>query len=299
MGAFAEIAAGLRRANEVTCFGFSVGQHPALKDRVRAAPFASHGSRGSRISPRHVLLAAVAVAGLTDAMGAHNNSFGTLDFLRNLPLFRDLELCELEAIGAATTEQRVAVGTVLFRRGDPCEGFHVIVLGRVKLALFAADGAEKVVEILGPGQSFGEPVMFIGRPHVLCAEALSESLLLFVHKTAIREAIRRNPEFAHRMLNELSLRLYRLVADIEAYTLKSATERVTGYLLAALPDDAGPGRPADVALAASKSVLASRLNITREHFSRILHELSQAGLIQVSGRNIRVLDPGGLRDRKT
>jgi CRP-like cAMP-binding protein len=232
-------------------------------------------------------------------MGAHNNSFGTLDFLRNLPLFRELDLCELEAIGAATTEQRVPAGTALFRRGDPCDGFHVIVLGRVKLALLAPAGAEKVVEILGPGQSFGEPVMFIGRPHILYAEALADSLLLLIHKTAILEAIQRKPEFAQRMLNELSLRLYRLVADIEGYTLKSATERVTGYLLAALADDTSAGRPAEVVLAASKSVLASRLNITREHFSRILHELSQAGLIQVNGRNIRILDPVRLRDRKT
>jgi len=231
-------------------------------------------------------------------MGAHNNSFGTLDFLRNLPLFRELDLCELDAIGAATTEQRVTAGTVLFRRGDLCDGVHVIVVGRVKLALLAPAGAEKVVEILGPGHSFGEPVMFIGRPHQLYAETLADSLLLLIRKAAILEAIERNPEFARRMLNVLSLRLYRLVADIEAYTLNSATERVTDYLLAALADDASPGRPADVVLAASKSVLASRLNITREHFSRILHELSRSGLIRVSGRNIRILDSAGLRDRK-
>jgi CRP-like cAMP-binding protein len=232
-------------------------------------------------------------------MGAHKDSFGTLDFLRNLPLFRELDLPELEAIGAATTEQRATAGTVLFRHGDPCDGFHVIVVGRVKLALLAPARAEKVVEILGPGQSFGEPVMFIGRPHMLHAETLADSLLLLIHKTAILQAIERNPGLARRMLDEMSQRLYRLVADIEAYTLKSATERVTGYLLASLPEGAGPGRPADVVLAASKSVLASRLNITREHFSRILHELSQAGLIRVSGRSIRVLDPAGLRERKS
>ena len=232
-------------------------------------------------------------------MGAHRDSFGTLDFLRNLPLLRELDLRELEAIGAATTEQRAAAGTVLFHRGDPCDGFHVIVVGRVKLALLAPAGAEKVVEILGPGQSFGEPVMFIGRPHMLHAEAIADSLLLLIHKTAILQAIERNPGLARRMLDEMSQRLYRLVADIEAYTLKSATERVTGYLLASLPQGASPGRPADVVLAASKSVLASRLNITREHFSRILHELSQADLIRVNGRSIRILDPAGLRERKT
>jgi len=231
-------------------------------------------------------------------MGAHKDSFGTLDFLRNLPLFRELEVSELEAIGAATDERRVAAGTVLFRRGDPCDGFHVIVIGRVKLALLTPAGAEKVVEILGPGQSFGEAVMFLGKPQMLYAEAIADSLLLFIRGRAIMHAIERNPELARRMLDEMSLRLYRLVADIEAYTLKNATERVTGYLLASLPDEIGPEGPADVLLAASKSVLASRLNITREHFSRILHELSQAGLIRVSGRNIRILDPAGLRERK-
>lgn len=230
-------------------------------------------------------------------MGAHRDSFGTLDFLRNLPLFRELDLAELETICAATDEQRVAAGTALFRRGDPCDGFYVIVFGRVKLALLAPARAEKVVEILGPGQSFGEPVMFLGKAHMLYAEVIAESLLLYIRSDAILDAIARNPELARRMLDAMSERLYRMVADIEAYTLKSATERVAGYLLASLPDEAGAGGPADVVLAASKSVLASRLSITREHFSRILHELSQAGLIRVSGRSIRILDPAALRDR--
>ena len=230
-------------------------------------------------------------------MGAHRDSFGTLDFVRNLPLFRDLEAGELEALGAATIEQRVTAGTVLFRRDDPCDGFHVIVVGRVKLALPAPVGAEKVVVILGPGQSFGEASMFLGRSHTLNAEALADSLLLFIRAGAMLEAIERNPKLARRMLEAMSQRLYSLVVDIEAYTMKNATERVTGYLLAALPEDAGPGREADIQLAASKSVLASRLNVTREHFSRILHELSESGLIRVSGRNIRILDLERLRGR--
>lgn len=231
-------------------------------------------------------------------MGAHRDSFGTLDFLRNLPLFRDLDLSQLEELGAATTEQRVATGTALFRRGDPCDGVHVIVIGRVKLALLGPAGAEKVIEILGPGQSFGESMMFMGKPHVLYAEALADSLLLHIRKDAVVAAVEHSPDFARRMLDELSLRLYRLVADIESYTLKNATERVVGYLLSALEGDALPAQPAEVQLTASKSVLASRLNITREHFSRILHELSEAGLIRVSGRHIHVLDAAGLRQHK-
>jgi CRP-like cAMP-binding protein len=84
------------------------------------------------------------------------------------------------------------------------------------------------------------------------------------------------------------------VHDLEAHTLRSGTQRVIGYLLRDLPEDAADG-PVAVELATSKGVLASRLNITREHFSRILHELSAGALIEVRGRTIRILDPARLR----
>jgi len=217
------------------------------------------------------------------------------EFLRNVPLFRELTDEELDQIAAGTAQVRVPAGTILFQRGDPCSGFHVVVYGQVKLAFGGADGSEKVVEILGPGASFGEAVMFLDRPYVVFAEALADSLVLAIGKAAIFAELERNPRFARRMLAGLAQRLHRLVQDLEAYTLRSGTQRVIGYLLRDLPDDTPGGRPVDVALVTSKGVLASRLNITREHFSRILHDLSEARLIEVHGRTIRILDPERLR----
>jgi CRP-like cAMP-binding protein len=77
-------------------------------------------------------------------------------FLGNLPLFRELGAEEIDRLAKGTRESHIPRGQVLFRRGDRCEGFHVIVYGQIKLAFNAADGAEKVVEIMGPGQSFSE-----------------------------------------------------------------------------------------------------------------------------------------------
>jgi CRP-like cAMP-binding protein len=216
------------------------------------------------------------------------------EFLKNVPLFRELTDEELDRIAAGTAQVRAPAGTILFRRGEPCSGFHVVVYGQVKLAFGAADGSEKVVEILGPGSSFGEAVMFLDKPYVVFAETLADSLLLSIGKQAIFAELERNPRFARKMLAGLAQRLHRLVHDLEAYTLRSGTQRVIGYLLR----DAEEGRPKgaiEVALATSKGVLASRLNITREHFSRILHDLSQSGLIEVHGRIIRILDPERLR----
>ena len=217
------------------------------------------------------------------------------EFLRNLLLFRDLSADEVERIAASTSQVRMATGSILFRKGDPCTGFHVIVYGQVKLAFGASDGSEKVVEILGPGQSFGEAVMFLDKPYAVFAETLTDSLLVHVGRAVILQELERSPDFARRMLGGLAHRLHRIVGDLEGYSLKSGTQRVIGYLLR---DVAGgqTGRTAEVTLPATKSVIASRLSITREHFSRILHELSDAGLIKVSGRNIRFLDIECLRN---
>jgi len=217
------------------------------------------------------------------------------EFLKNVPLFRELTDAELDRIAAGTAQVRAPAGTILFRRGEPCSGFHVIVYGQVKLAFGAADGAEKVVEILGPGSSFGEAVMFLEKPYVVFAETLADSLLLAIGKAGVFAELERNPRFARKMLGGLALRLHGLVHDLEAYTLRSGTQRVIGYLLRDYSEEGEPRAPVEVALATSKGVLASRLNITREHFSRILHDLSGAGLIEVHGRIIRILDPERLR----
>jgi CRP-like cAMP-binding protein len=217
------------------------------------------------------------------------------EFLKNVPLFRELTDAELDRIAAGTAQVRAPTGTILFRRGEACAGFHVVVYGQVKLAFGAADGSEKVVEILGPGQSFGEAVMFLEKPYVVFAETLADSLLLQIGKSGVFAELERNPRFARKMLAGLAQRLHRLVHDLEAYTLRSGTQRVIGYLLRDAPEEGPPQAPIEIALATSKGVLASRLNITREHFSRILHDLSTAGLIEVRGRIIRITDPERLR----
>jgi CRP-like cAMP-binding protein len=146
-----------------------------------------------------------------------------------------------------------------------------------------------VVEIMGPGQSFGEAVMFLEKPYLVFAQALSDTMLLHVARHCVFEEIERNPTFARRMLSGLARRLHMLVKDVEAYSLRSSAERFIGYLLRE------GEAPTEVELSAGKSVVASRLNMTPEHFSRVLAELSGAGLIEVKGKTVRILDLEGLR----
>jgi len=219
----------------------------------------------------------------------------TRAFLANLPMFSEMGPAELDRIAAATLPLYFDKGQSIVQCGDPCTGFHLVVYGQVKLAFTSPQGVEKVVEIIRPGQSFGEALMFLDKAYVVFAQALSDSMLLHVAKQAVFEELGSNP-FGRRMIAGLARRLHGLVRDVEGYTLRSGEERFIGYLLAELPEDTAHGS-ADVNLTPGKSVLASRLNMTPEHFSRILHELAADGLIEVNGRSIRVPDVARLRRR--
>ena len=228
-------------------------------------------------------------------MGVRQLQIKTQAFIANLPMFREMRGEELDRVAAATLPIHAQKGEAIFHCGDPCTGFHVVVYGQVKLGFTSPQGVEKVVEIVRPGQSFGEALMFLDEPYIVFAQALSDSLLLHVAKHAVFEELARDPQFSRRMLSGLSRRLHGLVRDVEAYTLRSGQERVIGYLLADVADVSGNGKPAEVHLTPGKSVIASRLNMTPEHFSRILHDLAANGLIEVNGRAVRIPDLERLR----
>ena len=216
----------------------------------------------------------------------------TQDFLSVLPLFNQLASSELDNIARATTEIKVDRGETVFHRGDPCLGFHTVVYGQIKLAFVSSQGSEKVVEVIGPGHSFGEAMMFMEKPYIVSAQALSDSLLLHVSKSAMFAGIERDPQFARKMLAGLARRIHSLISDVEAYSLNSGTQRVIGYLMK--EGDLLDGD--QVRLAVSKTIIASRLNLTPEHFSRILNDLSTNHMISVNGRDVTILDIHQLRD---
>ncbi len=219
------------------------------------------------------------------------------DFLANIPLLRDAAADEVDRVAAGTRRVYAQKGDVLFRRGDPCEGFWVILYGQVKLAVTSPQGMEKVIEILGPGLTFGEAIMFMDMDYVVSSHALADSLLLHVSKTTVLAELERNPAFARKMLAGLSRRLHGLIRDVESYSMRSGTERVIGFLLRIDGTDNGDdSNTSTVTLPASKVTIASRLNLTPEHFSRVLHDLSAAGLIVVEGKTIQVPDMQRLRD---
>ena len=218
--------------------------------------------------------------------------------LTHIPLFNGLAPEEIARIARGTREIHASKGDILFHKGDPCNGFHLLVYGQIKLAFTSSQGSEKVVEILTQGQSFGEAVMFMEKPYIVFAQALSDSLLLHISKNAVFDELARDHNLCRKMLAGMAMRLHQLMNDVESYSLHSGKQRIIGYLLREIPDSDLNADKVAVSLPTNKGIIASRLNLTQEHFSLILHELSELKLIVVEGRTIHIPSVTKLRQHE-
>jgi len=215
--------------------------------------------------------------------------------LIRLPLFQALNAEEIATLAAHSRPRRLLKGEMLFQKGEVAHGFYVVVFGQIKLAFPSSSGNEKVVEIIGPRQSFGEAAMFAQHAYPVFAQALVDTLLLQVSQDIIFELLATDTSFARRMLAGLGMRLHSLIQDVESYSQRSSTQRVIGYLLQHCPAEEEADGGVEIVLPTSKQIIASRLSLTPETLSRILHDLTEAKLIDMQGKRITIRDLTRLR----
>jgi CRP-like cAMP-binding protein len=206
--------------------------------------------------------------------------------IANLPMFRQVGRPHLAELARHARVQHVRRGATVCRRGEWMTCFFGVAYGMLKLSLRADGGEEKVLRLVGPGETFGEALVFRERPNPLDATALADTMLVVFPSQAVMALLDRDPAFARGLLSSLAERMHGLVEEVEASTLLSARQRVAAYLVS-LSADGGASR---VRLPATKTVIASRLGVTKETFSRLLRELANQGLIGVEKRDIVLRD---------
>jgi CRP-like cAMP-binding protein len=209
-----------------------------------------------------------------------NESPSALAGIRAHHLFAGLSPPQLQRVMSTAQVVTAESGQLLFDRGQPAKHFYVVVDGQVNLVLYSKAGEEKIVDILGPGQSFAEAVMFMAGPvYPVSAVAAGTSRIARFSSTEYISLLRESPETCLRMLGHLSQRLHMRIREIEYLTLESATHRLVRMLETRLPPD-GDG-PHAILLQESRQEIASRLSMKPETLSRILRTLADGGLIEV------------------
>jgi CRP/FNR family transcriptional regulator, dissimilatory nitrate respiration regulator len=216
-----------------------------------------------------------------------------LDIISQAPLFNGLSQEQLNQIRQIAIDKFYDKGQTIFLESDDCNGFYIVVAGKVKIYKVSFEGKEHILHIYGPGNPFGEVPVFSGQKFPANAETLLKSRLLFIPRQAFVDLISEHPSLALNMLAILSRRLRQFTVQIENLSLKEVPARLASYLTY-LADEQATGDI--VSLTISKGQLASLLGTIPETLSRILAKMNKQDLIQVEGRNITLLDRNGLEE---
>ena len=212
-----------------------------------------------------------------------------LERIRSLHLFAALSDEQFDALTAKTRPSSLDKSQPLFRRGDDASSFYVLTEGAIKLSMDSPQGIEKVLMIVRPYELFAEAVMFMEKHQFpVNAIALQPSEVIGFDAKLLISFLRESPDLCLNMLSMLSVRLHRHVNEIETLSTQNSTCRVRNYLSSQITEDGS--NQANLVLDTSKKNLASRLSITPETFSRILHKLTIDEILEINGRKILIRD---------
>jgi CRP-like cAMP-binding protein len=212
--------------------------------------------------------------------------------LREVPFLKELSGEVIDTLRRRGTLRRLARGEPLFMRGEAAKGLLVVIRGSVRIYQIGDTGREHVLRVDGPGSSVAELPLFDGGPYPAYGEANEESVIFTLGADHFKVLLRERPELAEQVIRALGQRLRRLVQTVEGLALKEVRQRVAAVLLQ-LAVQHGP----QFTLPFSNEQLAAQLGTAREVVSRTMHGFSHDGLIELDGRDVKILDQKGLQAR--
>lgn len=209
-------------------------------------------------------------------------------------LFDKLEPAQLDTLLKQTQSAVLAEGQVLFEQQRPAKEIFMLESGQIKLARISPDGQEKVIDLIVPGNTFAEAIMFSGvNVYPVTATALCASELLCFDTSTYTGILQQSPEACFAVMAQMSRRLHWYIGELDRLALHNATFRVIAYLLDQIPStDLGTS---EVKLNTPKHIIASRLSITPETLSRTLSKLNRDHLIDINEHSVILKDIGQLR----
>jgi CRP/FNR family cyclic AMP-dependent transcriptional regulator len=188
---------------------------------------------------------------------------------------------ELASLGRLRTYPK---NTVFITEGDSSDSVFVILSGKVKVFISDSEGHEMILDTQGPGEYVGEMAMD-GNPRSASVMTLEPSTFSVVARDPIREAIRRNPDFALDMIAKIIDRARIATSSVKDLALLDVYGRVARLLLNMSVEREGKLVIPDKL---TQQEIAERVGASRDMVSRIFRDLTAGGYISVENRYITI-----------
>jgi len=212
--------------------------------------------------------------------------------LRKTRLFAHLSKDEATQIAESAKTRTYEKGTQLFEEGEDAQHFFAVLSGWIKIFRPTAQGEQAVLGVLGPGETFAEAAIVLGRRYPASAETIEAGRLCLFEREIFEPLIARYPRLGLGMLEAVSHQLHQMTMQVEQLKTRNGEQRLISFLLTLCGCDRGPCR---ITLPYDKAVVAARLGMRPESLSRHLAQLALVG-VTVEGQSVAIGEVGALTD---
>lgn len=214
--------------------------------------------------------------------------------LRTVPLLGTVPEADLRALATFARERTFPKGGVILSQGTPGDALYLIRAGQVKVTVIAEDGREVILSVLASGSFFGEMALLDDEPRSAHVIAMSATTLFQLRREDFRARLRTSPDLSIALLRELSRRLRRADDTITSLMLLDVNGRVAHLLLELAREEGGDGHTR-IARRLTHAAIGQMVGASRETVSRTMRNLVLRNVIEVTRREIRLLDGEALR----
>jgi CRP-like cAMP-binding protein len=212
--------------------------------------------------------------------------------LRTHAAFRDFPPAVIEHLGAYMTRRKVPPGEMIFAKGDPGTTLMALLSGSVRISVAAGGGQEAVLNIIKPGQLFGEVALLDGRERTADAVAMTGCELMVIDRRDFIPFLHREPDVALKIIETLCARIRRTSAQVEDVMYLSFPARLAKALL-----DLSGGVEASAtryAVRITQQELGNLVGMSREGTNKQLRAWEEREWVQLARGSIAVVDAESL-----
>jgi len=213
----------------------------------------------------------------------HGNPTGTA----TPPLFSVLPDDTLNRLAQKAIPRTVRKNAVIVSKGDTNTSFYILLSGKARVYIDDDSGKEAVLNILQPGDCFGELALLGGIPRSANVIASQQSRLLMLHPETFQETLLTHPEAAMKIIKHLALRVAELSEEVGSLALLD----VYGRLVRLIDKESVERDGQRVMERLTHQDLASRIGASRETVTRILRDLSKGDYLHIHGEEIVINRP--------
>ncbi len=218
------------------------------------------------------------------------------EIFRKHPLFGQLTPDEIGRLMIYTRIKRYPAKATIFVKGAPGDGMMAVLTGRIKISTTSLDGREVVLNVISPGQVFGEIALLDGKDRTADAVAMTDCEVLVLDRRDFIPFLERHLDVCVRLMGVLCERLRRTSQQVEDLLFLDLPAHLAKILLSLAATDGRPitgGTRIDLKL--SQRELGNMVGMTRESINKQLRIWQKNGLLALDKGSVVIKNIEKLR----